>query len=161
MRIHNRCDFNAGVLFLLIAAFFAVYSTDYSLGTATRMGPGYFPMLLGCALALIGIAVAAQALTGEHQTGGRIGSWAWKPLLCIVGASGLFALCLSGVPQIGLPVLGMGIGVYMLVIVASIAASRFDWPSVLGLATVLAVGSWLVFIKALGLLIPMWPWFLD
>lgn len=159
--IKNSQDFFTGLLFLLTGLVFAIGARGYALGTADRMGPGYFPMLLGCALALIGIAVAAQALTGEHQPGGRIGSWAWKPLLCIVGASGLFALCLSGVPQIGLPVLGMGIGVYMLVIVASIAASRFDWPSVLGLATVLAVGSWLVFIKALGLLIPMWPWFLD
>lgn len=159
--IKNSQDFFTGLMFLLTGLVFAIGARGYALGTADRMGPGYFPMLLGCALALIGIAVSAQALTGKHQPGGRIGSWAWKPLLCIVGASGLFALCLSGVPQIGLPVLGMGIGVYVLVIVASIAASRFDWPSVLGLATVLAVGSWLVFIKALGLLIPMWPWFLD
>lgn len=161
MRIKNQQNFFTGLLFLVTGVVFAVGSRGYSLGTADRMGPGYFPMLLGTALALVGIAVAVQALAGKDQPGKRIGAWAWRPLACIVGASILFALCLSGVPQIGFPVLGMGIGVYVLVIVASLAASRFDWLSVLGLATVLSVGSWLVFIKALGLLIPMWPWFLD
>lgn len=72
MRIHNRCDFNAGVLFLLIAAFFAVYSTDYSLGTATRMGPGYFPTMLAAIMAILGaitLGMAFSPLDAEDPPG--------------------------------------------------------------------------------------------
>lgn len=158
--LKNSQDFFAGLLFLVAGLVFAIGSRSYPMGSTGAMGPGYFPMLLGSALALVGIAVATQAVVGKARPDQTVGAWAWHPLACIIGASILFALCLSGVPILGVPVLGMGIGVYVLVIVASLASARFEWRSVLALATVLAVGSYLVFIRALGLLIPMWPWFI-
>jgi len=61
MRIYNRRDFYAGIMFVLIGAFFGIYAQDYSLGTANRMGPGYFPTLLAGIMLFLGVAVLVMA----------------------------------------------------------------------------------------------------
>jgi len=61
MRIRSQSDFWSGVLFIVAGVAIAMLAQDYRLGTAARMGPGYFPTLLGALLALLGALLALPA----------------------------------------------------------------------------------------------------
>jgi hypothetical protein len=164
VHIANHKDFYSGLMFSLIGMGFALGSTEYSLGDGARMGPGYFPLVLGVALALIGVAVMVIAMRGEHLQGERVGAWAWRPLGYIIGANVVFGLCLGGLRIAGQPVipsLGLIVGIYALVLIASRASSAFRWRGTLISATVLAVGCYLVFVVLLKLQLPLWPSFLT
>ena len=62
MRIKSQKDFFAGLLYMVIGIAFAWGATTYNIGDGARMGPGYFPLLLGVILAIIGGIVMARAL---------------------------------------------------------------------------------------------------
>ena len=69
MRIKSQKDFFAGLMFLLVGLAFAWGSGSYSIGTGARMGPGYFPMVLGVLLAVLGLIVTITALVVETADG--------------------------------------------------------------------------------------------
>jgi len=136
MRIHNRCDFNAGILFLLIAAFFAVYATDYSLGTATRMGPGYFPTMLAAIMTMLGaitLGMSFSPLDAEDPPGRTD----WRGMGLVLSSVLVFAVLL--------PIAGFLIAVMSLIILSSTAGPEFRWKVVLPLATALCTLGYAVF----------------
>lgn len=152
MKIKSQRDFASGVMFLAVGLAFAFGATGYSFGVSARPGPGYFPLILGVMLALLGAIVLFKALTIESDGGDPIGAIAWKPLLLILGAVILFGALL--------PRLGMVVTVPLLILVASLGGDEFHLETVAIMAALLTVGSWLVFVKGLGLTIPLWPVFL-
>ncbi len=148
-------------MFSVVGAAFAFGATSYTVGEGARMGPGYFPLMLGVVLAILGAAVMFQALVIETEDGGPIGRWAWKPLAYILGANLLFGVLLGGLPSVGVPAMGLIIGIFGLTIVASLAGETFKLKEVLILAAILAAGSYLAFIVLLKLQIPVWPTFIS
>ena len=148
-------------MFVCVGAAFAIGATNYSIGTGARMGPGYFPLMLGVLLAILGLGVILGALTIDTADGEPIGRIAWKPLLLIIGANLVFGLMLGGLPSIGVPAMGLIVAIYALVVVASLAGSSFHMKAALILATILAVGSYLVFILGLSLQFQVWPTFIT
>lgn len=161
MKIKSQKDFFAGLMFMVAGIAFAWGATNYNIGEGARMGPGYFPLMLGILLAVIGMAVVFEAMVVETEDGEKIGTWAWKPLFFIIGANVLFGICLGGIPAIGLPSLGMIVGIYVLTFVASMGGDEHKPKEVIILATVLALISYLAFIKLLNLQFPVWPAFLT
>ncbi len=161
MKIKSHKDFVSGLLFLGIGVAFTWGATTYKIGVAGRMGPGYFPLLLGILMTILGILIIVKSLVSETESRDKIGSWAWKPLVCILGANLAFGLLLGGLPSIKLPATGVIAGIYALTIIASLASRRFNLRQVFILATVLAVGSYLAFIVLLKLQIPVWPAFIT
>jgi len=161
VKIKSQKDFFAGLLYAAVGVAFAWGATNYNIGTGARMGPGYFPMLLGILLAFIGAVVMFKATVVETANGDPIGSWAWKPLVFIIGANVLFGVLLGGLPSVGVPAMGLIAGIFGLTIVASLAGDRFKLTEVLVLATVLAVGSYLAFVVALKLQFIVWPTFIT
>jgi hypothetical protein len=161
MRIKSQKDFWAGLMFMATGGAFAWGATNYTIGEGARMGPGYFPLMLGIVLALIGVFVVFEAMVVETEDGEKIGSWAWRPLVFIIGANVIFGICIGGIPKIGLPALGLIVGIYALTFVASLAADTFKAKEVALLATALAVLSYLAFIVLLKLQFPVWPSFLT
>lgn len=157
----SQKDFFSGVMFLAVGIAFAIGAKNYTFGTAARMGPGYFPMMLGIILALLGTLIMVQAFLKKVEGGEKIGAWAWKPLGYIIGANLLFGILLGGLPKFGIPAMGMIVAIYGLTIVSSLAGERFNWKEVLVLATVLAVLSYAAFILLLKLQFPVWPSFLT
>ena len=149
MKIKSERDFWSGLLFLVIGIAFAWGATTYSFGSSARPGPGYFPFGLGVLLALLGAMVLFKALTIESEGGDPVGAIAWKPLLVILGAVAFFG--------VALPRLGLVITLPLLVFISSLASDEFSWKGAVGNAIVLIVMSWLIFIKGLSLIIPMWP----
>ena len=160
MKIKSQKDFFAGLMFMAVGIGFAWGATNYNVGTGARMGPGYFPMLLGILLAIIGAAVTFKATVVETADGDKIGKWAWKQIFFIIGANLLFGLLLAGLPSFGVPAMGLIVAIYGLTFVASLAGDQFKFREVFILATILAVGSYAAFVWALNLQFPVWPSFI-
>ena len=161
MLIKSQKDFFSGLMFTIVGAAFAYGATSYSIGTGGRMGPGYFPLLLGVILAILGAAVMFKALVVETATGDKIGKWAFKPLVFIISANLLFGILLGGLPSIGLPPMGLIAAIFGITIVASLAGDEFRIKEVLILAVALSIGSYLAFVMLLKLQFPVWPTFIT
>jgi hypothetical protein len=151
MRIHSQQDFWSGLMFLVVGLGFALASTRYPLGAAARPGPGYFPLGLGLILAIFGAIVLFKSLTKNAPDGEPIGVIVWRPIAWIIGSVVIFGFAL--------PWLGMIVALPLLVFTSSLAGDEFKWREVLINMVVLTAGSWLIFIKGLALVIPLWPAF--
>ena len=160
MLIKSQKDFFSGLMFTVVGAAFAYGATGYSVGTGGRMGPGYFPLLLGIVLAVLGGFIMFYSLVEHTEDGEPVGKFAWRPITYILGANLVFGVLLGGLPSIGLPPMGLILAIYALVIIASMAGERFKLRDVLILATILAAGSYLAFIVLLKLQMPVWPTFI-
>lgn len=161
MKIKSQKDFFSGLMFLGIGIAFAWGATNYTVGTGARMGPGYFPLMLGILMTVIGAIIMFKATVVETESGDKIGKWAWKPLSLILLANFTFGVLLGGLPSLGIPAMGLIIAIYALTIISSLAGEHFNIKSVLALATALAVGSYVAFIWALKLQIQVWPTFIT
>jgi hypothetical protein len=161
MRIGSQKDFFSGLLYMALGIAFAWGATTYNVGTCARMGPGYFPLMLGIVLALLGAVVAFKALVVETEAGDKIGKWIWRPVGYIVAANLAFGILLGGLPSIKLPAMGMIIAIFALTLISAKAGTEFKLKEVLVLSAILAVGSYLVFILMLKLQIQVWPTFIS
>jgi hypothetical protein len=161
MRIKSQQDFFAGLMFCIVGAAFGFGASTYNIGSGARMGPGYFPLMLGIVLALLGAFIVFESLVVETEDGEKVGKWAWRPLVFIIVANLAFGVLLGGLPSIGVPAMGMVIAIYALTIISSLAGKEFAWKGVLILATVLAIGSYIAFIWLLKLQIQVWPTFIS
>ena len=92
MKIKSQKDFYSGLVYTIVGAAFAYGATSYNIGTGARMGPGYFPLLLGVMLAIIGAIILFKSLVVETATGDQVGAWAWKPLVFIIAGNLLFGI---------------------------------------------------------------------
>ncbi len=144
-------------MFIAVGGAFAIGASGYTIGTGARMGPGYFPLVLGVLLAIIGIAVTFKALVVETEDGDKIGAIAWKPLFFIISANLVFGASIGGLPVIGLKPLGLIVGIYLLTYIASHAGTEHKLKEVAVLATILAALSYVAFILLLKLQFPVWP----
>jgi hypothetical protein len=147
--VRHPKDFAAGLLFIAFGVAAIVIGSYYPLGTAARMGPGYFPRVLGILLTAFGAIIA---LRGLKLSGKPIAFGSPKPMVIVLGSVVLFAL-LS--PHIGLVLASI-----MLIVVSSAGSSEFRWKEALASGIVLATGAVLVFILGLGLQFSIWPPFL-
>jgi hypothetical protein len=161
MNIKSQKDFFSGLMFMAVGAAFAWGATNYTVGTGARMGPGYFPMVLGVLLAILGAVITFKALVVETEDGEKLGAWAWKPLFFIIAANLVFGASIGGLPLIGLQPLGLVVGIFLLTLIASLAGEEFKLRPVLILAAILAIMSYLAFIVLLKLQFPVWPVFIT
>lgn len=161
MKIKSQKDFFSGLMFMAVGIAFAWGATTYTIGEGARMGPGYFPLMLGILLAGLGGFIVFEALVVETEDGEKVGKWAWRPLGFVIGANLLFGILLGGLPSIGLPAMGMVVAIYVLTFVSSLAGDEFSFKENLVLATILAIGSYLAFILLLKLQFPVWPAFIT
>ncbi len=148
MQIRNKPDFWSGVMFALVGFGAAIGAQQYDMGTAARMGPGYFPFWLGIALALLGIAIALKALSPRTAQDHEL-SFDWRIVGIVVGS-----VALAGVL---LPYLGLFISIFVLVVLSSTASHLFSWKVAVINGIFLVLFVWLGFIKGLGLVFPLWP----
>lgn len=161
MNIKSQKDFFCGLMFTGVGVAFAWGATTYNVGEGARMGPGYFPLMLGIVMTILGIAITFKALVVETEGGDKIGKWAWKPLIYIILANLVFGILLAGLPSIKFPAFGMIVAIYALTFIASMAEAGWKFKATFILATVLAVGSYVAFVLALKLQFPVWPAFIT
>lgn len=161
MNIKSQKDFFSGLMFMAVGVAFAWGASSYTIGTGARMGAGFFPLVLGVLLAVLGGVITFKALVVETVDGDKIGSFAWKPLFFIIAANLVFGVMIGGLPSWGIPKMGLVVGIYALTIIASFAAERVRWVEVFILGTALTVLSYLAFIVLLKLQFPVWPAFIS
>jgi hypothetical protein len=149
MKIKSERDFWSGLLFVATGIGFAWGALNYSFGSSARPGPAYFPFGLGVLTALLGALLLFTSLAVETEHGDKIGDWPLKQLAWILGAVVVFGFAL--------PRLGMSVALPLLIIISSFASGEFRWKEVLINSFVLTIASWAIFIKGLGLIIPLWP----
>lgn len=150
IKIGNPKDFWAGIIFVGIGVGAAIMARDYPMGTIARMGAGYFPFMLSCLLAAIGLIIVATSL---KTTGGPVGAFAFRPLIVILSAVVVFGMVVK--------TLGMVISLALLVMATAFGGHEFKFKEVLISAIVMSVFCTLVFIKGLGLPFPVWPAFVQ
>ena len=149
-RIRNPKDFWAGVLFALVGAAAIILGSRYNLGTAARMGPGYFPRILGILLIVLGGIITLRALRTQ---GPRIPKWSVRATIVVLGSVVLFGLIVNKV--------GLALSTVILIVLASAASEEFRWKEALVSGIFLAVLAVCVFILGLKLQLPVWPTFLQ
>lgn len=153
MKIKSQKDFWSGLMFVAVGVGFAWGAASYSFGSSARPGPAYFPFGLGILMAIMGALVWFASITVETEDGDPIGGIAWKPLIIITGSVVMFGFIL--------PRLGMIISLPLLIIVSALAGDEWHWKDSIISVVVLTLGSWLIFIKGLNLVIPLWPTFMT
>lgn len=148
----NKPDFWSGVMFVVLGIGFSLGATEYSMGTAARMGPGYFPFWLGVLLSVLGAYVGLSALARKADEE-EVAKFDWKICIIVIGS---VAFC-----GIAMNYLGIYISVFLLVVVSSLASHVFNWKVAVVNGLFLVLFIWLAFIKGLGLIFPLWPTFLG
>jgi hypothetical protein len=145
--IRNAKDFFAGLLFIAFGIAAIAIAANYPLGTAARMGPGYFPRLLGILLIALGAILSLRAL---RVRGPKLPSWPWRPTVVALASVVLFGAIVDKV--------GMVVATIVLIVVASAASHQWRPRESLASAAVLAAAAVLVFVIGLKLQLPIWPW---
>ncbi|HWH48899.1 MAG TPA: tripartite tricarboxylate transporter TctB family protein [Burkholderiales bacterium] len=105
--IRSPRDFCAGLIFLFFGVVAAYIARDYPMGSAVRMGPGYFPYVLGILLALLGVAVCIKSLVIHGE---RVESVNLRALLLVLGAVGVFAATIESAGIVIATILLVGVG---------------------------------------------------
>lgn len=147
--MRNPQDFFAGAIYAAFGLAAILIGREYEMGTATRMGPAYFPSLLGGLLLLIGLIAIVRSFL---VPGEPLGKFAVRPLLIISVA----AIAFGAIVRYA----GLIPAVALLVVIGAFASRRFRWWPTLALAAGLMAFSAAVFVKGLGVPLPLFgTWF--
>ena len=147
--IRSPKDFWSGIMFLAISIATVVIARDYPMGTAGRMGPGFFPSLLGWLLATIALVTLFNSLRTDGE---KMERFAYKDMVLILGSVLLFGFLVRGA--------GLVVAIPVLILVSAFGSAKFRWKASVALAIGATIFCILLFVKALGLPLPIvGPWF--
>jgi len=152
VQIRNQKNFWSGVMFAVAGVAFAGFAREYEMGTAQRMGPAFFPTVLGLLLAALGVIVAIQGLAAR-TVDGKIEKFHFDALGWVLGAVVLFGVLLRPA--------GLIVALIGLIVVSAIGSHEFKWKETVPLTAGLVVMVLAVFIWGLKLTIPVWPAFMQ
>jgi hypothetical protein len=151
MKIKSPQDFWAGLMFIAFGLFFVVVALAfYQMGSSVRMGPAYFPVVLGALLAVLGAVVLVNSLVVE---GPAVAKFHFRPLIFIAISSLAFAYLLKP--------LGLVFASIALVFISAYGGHEFKWKEVAIMSVVLVIFSVIVFVKGLSLPFPVCPDFIE
>ncbi len=144
--IRHPKDFYSGLIFIAFGVAAITIGSNYALGTAARMGPGYFPRMLGILLIVLGAALALRALRiqGEPMPG-----WKWRPTLIVLGSVVLFGVMINKA--------GLVLSTIVLIVLSSAASTEFRPKEALISGVLLAALCVAVFVFGIKLQLPIWP----
>jgi hypothetical protein len=151
MKIKDAKDFWSGVMFAAFGLGFVVFARQYDMGTAARMGPAFFPTVLGGLLLLLGVVVSIKGLTVPTNDG-KVARFHFKPLILVLGAVVAFGLLLRPA--------GLLVSIAALVVISSLGGDEFKLRDVLLLTVGLAILVLIVFIYGLAMTVPVLPSFM-
>ena len=146
MNKRDLTDVIGGLFLAALGIFFVIYAQRYDTGTLNRMGPAYFPIVLGAVMALLGVLIAVPA----WFRAGTAPEVNWKVLFIVIGSVVIFGATLQ--------TLGLILSVIIAIVVSSVADNDMTWRARAILAVAVAPIIYLIFILGLGMTIPIWPW---
>lgn len=146
--IRNPKDFFTGLLLLAVCAVFGYGLLDLPIGTAFRMGPGYFPMVLTGLLAIFAVSLM---INGLRSDGEPIGAIPWRAIFVITLSVGLYGATLKG--------LGLVPALALTVFISTFAAGKWDAKIAIAVTVVLVSACAAIFVRGLGLPLSLFgPW---
>ncbi len=150
MQIKSPKDFWAGLMFIGFGLFFVLSARSYELGSAARMGPGYFPTMLGGLTAATGLVVLIQSFVSRGE---KVAAFPLRLMFWFSLALLLFAYLLK--------LIGLVLALAILVVLSSFAGHEYRPLEALLLACGLIILAVFVFVKGLGQPFPLWPKFFS
>jgi hypothetical protein len=150
MRLQDaRKDLLAGAVFTGFGLAFAITSTTYDIGTPLRMGPGFFPLVLGGILVVLGVSIAVKGFVAGE--GGEIGTVPWRALVLLLAAIIFFGFTVRD--------LGLAPALFVSVLMAALAGRGVRIVPAVVIAASLTALSVLIFVVLLQLRLPLvGPW---
>lgn len=142
--IRSPKDFLAGLMFIVIGLVAVFIARDYAFGSAVRMGPGYFPTFLGGLLAVVGLVCIVESLSSQGTPLEKI---AFKPLVLVCLSTVLFGVMLRNA--------GIVFAIACMVFISAYASIKFRWMVAMRIFVIMTLFCYLVFVKALGLPMPL------
>lgn len=147
MRVADQKNFVASLMFIAFGVTVSIWSLSFKIGTASRMGPGYFPLIVGLALCIVGVVVLVGSLGAETRS--RVGTLHLKPVLIISAAVASFGALVKPA--------GLVIAVLALIGISAFAETGRSWRVVLLAIAILLPLAWLIFVALLGLPLDLLP----
>ena len=144
--VRNPKDLLAGLLFIAAGIAAIVLASNYALGSAARMGPGYFPRTLGILMIALGAVLALRALS---LGGAPLPGWKWRPVIVVLGSVVVF----GGIVDRA----GLVLSTVLLIVMASAASREFRPKEAVISGLLLAALVVGVFVIGLKLQIGIWP----
>jgi hypothetical protein len=147
LQIRDKKDFNAGLMFMAIGGGFVAGAFQYPMGTAVRMGPAYFPSILGGICFILGFITFARSFfyDGEPPSVTK-----WRPLLLILGSVVTFGLLVGPA--------GVVIATMSITLLSAFGGHEFRWVEQVIVAVVMAITTVSIFYYGLGLPFRLFPW---
>jgi Tripartite tricarboxylate transporter TctB family len=147
-RDRDKKDFCAGLMFIGIGAFFALFALNYPMGTAVRMGPAYFPSMLGWLLVGLGLIVLLRSFFEHGAEPPRKTNW--RPLVFILGGVLAFGFLLDPA--------GLIVASFTLMFVSGMGGWDFRWKEQFINAVIMTAVNVALFYYALALPFKLFPW---
>jgi hypothetical protein len=147
LKIRSMKDFSAGLMFIGIGGVFALGASQYPMGTAVRMGPAYFPSILGWGTVALGLFVLIESLLVDDEAPSPT---AWRPLILVIGSVMAFAALINTG--------GLITATVVQIILSALGGHEFKWKEAIISAVLMSVTVWAIFDKALGLPFKLFPW---
>ena len=148
--VNNQKDFWSGVMFTAFGLGILVVARDYPLGTTTRMGAGFFPMVLATVLAALGVIILVRACVTKRKD--KVSGLALVPLLLVLVATVFYGALVHEA--------GFIVATFLCVLIAARASRQGRWLSQVILAAGTTLCCYLIFIHGLGLPLPaIGSWF--
>ena len=149
-RAKSLKDILAGLIFIGLGLAFGIAAAGYPIGTALRMGPGYFPLVLAGVMVALGLAIAAKGLaaTAADEPAGPV---PWRAIVLILAALVFFGATIRG--------LGMAPALFVTAFLAALASRRNGPLAAAVMAAALTLFCVLIFGVGLGVPVPLLgPW---
>ena len=144
----DKKDYCAGILYIILGGFFALFAQNYPMGSAVRMGPAYFPTVLGWMLAVLGLVVFVRSFFLHGKEAPRKTNW--RPLLFILASVTVFGFLLDRA--------GMVVASFVLMLICGFGGWDFRWKEQLANAVFMTSVNVAVFYYGLALPFKLFPW---
>jgi len=144
VELRNNKRFLSGIMFIGIGGLAMMMARDYPMGSALRMGPGYFPNVLAGVMILFGLAMLLKGVAKPERVEG---TWSLRALCILPFATVVFGLLMEHA--------GFIPALIVLILISAYAGREFRFVEVLLLAIALTVACWGIFIEGLGLPYPL------
>jgi hypothetical protein len=145
VRRRTRKDLLAGLIFIVFGALFALGATGYDFGDPVRPGPGFYPLVVGALLVVLGIAIIIRSAVEDDA--GPVTLPSWRAVILIVGGLVVFALTVRGA--------GLVPATFLAALLASLASRQTSPLGAVVMAAGLTALSVLIFVVALSLRLPL------
>jgi putative tricarboxylic transport membrane protein len=150
LKVREKQDFYAGLVFIVFGLIFALVAKNYPMGTAVRMGPAYFPTILGWILVILGAITTGRAFIPQVRAD-AVPELVMRPLFWITLSVVVFGMLVDWV--------GVIIATTAMTFISCVAGWEYNWKEAAILSVVLCVMTVAIFVWGLGLPFRLWPSF--